>query len=236
MPPSTPLLRPRTFFAERDLDVRRLVAVVLLLALAGPATLYGVGWIFTTHIDGTVMVDNPERPPDWICQDDSGIHDREGCDQPRQVQRDVDSVIWSALHGVAGRLLLAGPVAWLLAGLLLHVGSWLAGGERGPFASFGVAAWGMVPSLAAIVALLPVIYVAFDPISVSPGGQASAIDAARAQIRSLRPYTSLSTVATTAWGAVIWRYGLEHERGLDPEPAWLVTGVIALLFAGSALV
>lgn len=234
MPPSTPLLRPNRYFAERDVNGLHAVAIVAVVTLALLATFYGIGLILAAQIDGTVSVDNPERPPDRICESDSDVFDQSGCDQPRTVERNVDSQIWMAWHGMAGRLLVSVPLAWLLIGALLHMGSWLAGGEQG-LSSFVVAGWGLAPSLASSVVVLVVLFVTFDPATVTPANQETALEAARAALRAIGPVQEVLTIATSAWSAVIWRYGLTHERGLSGANAWLVAGVVAALLAIGAL-
>lgn len=226
MPPSTPLVHPGRYFAERDVDARRVLVLVGLLALTGPAAVYGVTWIFTAHVDGTVMVDNPERPPDFVCESDSEVFDKSGCSQPREVERDPDAVIRSSMAELIWVSLAGGPIVWLLSGILLHAGSWLSSPENGAVESFGVAAWGLVPTIFGLLALLPVLFVLFDPVTMTPGSEAAVLDAIRADVETFRPVAGVVTLATTAWGATVWRYGLEHERGLDGTRAWVLAGVV----------
>ncbi|NIQ57978.1 MAG: hypothetical protein GWN71_32780, partial [Gammaproteobacteria bacterium] len=90
MAPYTPLLRPRRYFAEREVRIDRVAAVAFVLLLAGPLTVYGVGWALTANLSGSVMVDNPARPPDAFCPED-------GCEEPERIERDVDAVLWDLL-------------------------------------------------------------------------------------------------------------------------------------------
>lgn len=226
-PPSTPLVRLGRYFAERAIDERRVLALVGLLALAGPAAVYGVTWIFTAHVDGTVMVDNPDRPADFVCESDSEVFDQSGCSEPREVERDADGVIRSSMDDLLWVSLAGGPLVWLLSGILLHAGSWLSAPENGVVESFGVAAWGLVPTLVGILLLLPVLFVLFEPVTMTPGSEAAVLDAIRADVETFRSVAVVVTLATTAWGATVWRYGLEHERGLDGTRAWVVAGVVA---------
>jgi len=62
MPPFTPLFRPDQFFAEQDFHAGRITAVGLLLVFSHPIGVWGVSWVLQERIDGTVMVDNPNRP------------------------------------------------------------------------------------------------------------------------------------------------------------------------------
>lgn len=73
MPPRTPLVRPDRYFAERELSPSRVFAVVGVVLVGVLAVFYGMGWILADRIDGTAEIDNPERPADWACEDDSPL-------------------------------------------------------------------------------------------------------------------------------------------------------------------
>ena len=124
MPPRTPLLRPDRYFAEREPNFFRVALVVGLLIAAGPAVVYGVGWVLAGNLDGTVLVDNPEHPPDWVCESDgadSAVFDEEDCDAPERIERNVDAILWDAVEETAGTAILAYPL--VLAILTLSTGS-----------------------------------------------------------------------------------------------------------------
>lgn len=239
MSPRTPLLRPDRYFATREFDCLRVMAVLGLLVFAGPATLYGIGWILAANIDGTVMVDNPDRPPDFVCDNgfDSQMYEEGACDRPAEVERNVDTVLWSALQELVGPAFLAFPLAFLVTGVLLHTGAWLVEGGDGVVPTFGVAAWGMLPSLVGVLVMLPLMAVWLDPITVLPGQNPGAgLDPIVSQLEGLRRVTPIVTVVTAVWGGLIWRYGLEHYRGLDAGAARLVAGLTALIVVVAGLV
>lgn len=228
MAPRTPLLRPDRYFADREPGVGRTLAVVALVTVGSVAGVFAIGWVFTDRIDGTVTMDNPERPPDAICENNPV--EMSGCDQPREVERNIDGILSDAVGGIAGQLLWAMPLVWLLIGLLVHAGSWLAGGEGGAGRSFAVTAWGLVPSLAALAVGVAVLAVTFDPISVTPADDPEMLqDQVLAQFGPLRAAGAVLGLVTTAWSAVIWRYGLERWRGLSGAAATAVAVVVALL-------
>lgn len=236
MPPLTPLVRADRYFAERDLNGLRVLAVVGVVTVAVVAVFYGMGWIIASNVEGTVVVDNPERPPDQICQDETDVYDQSGCDQPRTVERDVDSQIWAAWEGTAGQLLIAVPVTWLSVGILLHAGSWLMGSEDGLVPSFAVAAWGLVPMVVNSIVVLVILYITFDPITVTPATQDTALESIQVPFQMLEPIWTSLAIVTVVWSAIIWRYGLEYKRGLSGPSAWLVAGIAAALFVGGVLV
>jgi hypothetical protein len=91
----TLLFRPHRFFERWG---SRPLASLLVVGLLTVVTL-GFGWVvfevFLTRINGTVMVDNPAYPGDAFCQGpgDPPIGD---CDAPREVERDIDTVLTSS--------------------------------------------------------------------------------------------------------------------------------------------
>lgn len=87
----------------------------------------------------------------------------------------------------------------------------------------------MIPMLVSGIALLVVLYVTFEPITVTAANQDTALESAIAQFGTLEAVKAISFVATTAWSAIIWRYGLEHQRGISPGGAWGVSGGVAVL-------
>ncbi|WP_254823530.1 Yip1 family protein [Haloglomus halophilum] len=231
-PPSTPLRRPDRYFSERTASLGRGVAVAGLTILVLLAGVYALGWMFAANIDGTVTVDNPAYPGDTFCDGDSpGRFTPSGCDEPEQVERNIDHFIWKAIGTVAGQLAIGLPIVWVLVAGTLHAGSWLANGE-GPFGrTLTVAAWGMVPALLGMVVTLLAFWVTFDPITVSSGQDPAAFrDQAIAQLDAMRLVGQASGVLTMAWGAVIWRFGLLHERGVSGTAASAVAAVAAVLF------
>jgi hypothetical protein len=232
MAPRTPLLHPERFFAERSHHVGRIVLVFALVVFAGFATVYGVGSLLVTHVDGTVMVDNPERPPEMFCDSemDSMSFDESDCDAPQQVERDVDSIIWDAIGELAGPML-AGMLI-LLGGLtvLIHAGSWLAGGTNGVAASVTVTVWGLAPTLVVIPVSIVVMSVVLDPVTISAAQDpAMAFAGLERQLRAYQWVGTISTIVSSLWSAAIWRHGLEHEREVSSAAAAAIAGTVALL-------
>lgn len=231
MSPRTPLLRPDRYFDERGVSLARGLAVVALVTAATVAGVYGIGWIFTERIDGTVAVDNPGRPPDAFCDNSAASEQMtSGCDQPKEVERDVDDLLWKAVNSTAGEALLGLPFVWLFAGLVLHAGSSLAGGEGPAGNSWAVAAWGFVPGIAGIAAGLLVLSLTFEPMTVTPSTEPAALRRhVVGTLGALEAFGTVAGVVTTLWGAVVWRFGLKEGRNLDGAAATAVAGVAALL-------
>jgi hypothetical protein len=237
--PRTPLLRPDRYFADREPTIPRIAVIFFVLLLAGPIVVYGVGWVLTENVDGTVVVDNPNRPPDWVCEDtpseDSAFD--QGCDEPKEVERNVDSILWDAMNEFMGPAFIAYPLAVGLVTLLLHGGVKLVGRSRGLFRTFAVAAWGTVPSLVFIPVTLIAFSLVLDPVTVMPGDDPSVVlEPLEAKIEAVEPYTSVTAVVSAVWGGVIWRFGLADQHELNAMDATMVAGFVALLTALFSLV
>lgn len=224
MAPYTPLVRPRRYFASREVNFARVMAVVGILFFAGPLTIYGVGWVVTEHVDGTVQVDNPERPPESYCTNVGG------CEEPKRVERDVDRVIWDAMDELLGPAFLTYPLLLGVLTLLIHGGVWLVGGERGWFPTLAVVAWGVVPSLAVVALSLIGLWLTFEPVAVSPGDDVgAALAPLETQAEAFRPFRTAGTVVAAVWAAVVWRAGLIERQGLPNTEASLLAGLVAAL-------
>lgn len=232
MAPRTPLLHPDRFFAERPRHLGRIALVLGLVVFTGLGTVYGIGYLLVTHVDGTVMVDNPERPPEVFCDSDmeSVPFDESDCDAPQQVERDVDSIIWDAIGELSGPML--GGILILLVGLtiVVHAGSWLAGGTNGVAESFAVTVWGLAPMVVVIPVSMVVVSVVLEPVTLSAAQDpSSAFAGLERQLRAHQWIGTVSTVVSSLWSAAIWRYGLEHERGVSGAAATAIAGAVALL-------
>lgn len=235
MPPRTPLLRPDRFFAERDIHFPRLLVALTVLFAAGPFVVYGGGWVIVDRIDGTVMVDNPNRPPDWVCDDENAgesAFDQQNCDAPQQVEENIDAILWKAFTRMAGPIIVGFPLILGVITILLHAGVKLIGGSNGILTTGAIATWGMLPGLLPIPVALVALWLTLDPITVAPGDDPSVVlHPLRQQIEFLRPFTTVGSVTTAVWGGIIWRYGLLEKQQLSGSDATLVAGGVAILTA-----
>jgi len=236
VPPRTPLLRPDRFFAERDFHATRLLIVGTILVFSLPAAVGGVGWVLTDHVDGTVMVDNPERPPDTFCESapDSMT---DGCDAPAQIEQDVDVLLRDAMDEFMGPALLGFPIVLAILAGVLHAGAWMADGTGGVGESIAITLWGLVPSIFALPLAIGLMALLLDPMTVSPGANPSLlVEQLRTDLQPMVTWGPIISGVTTLWGAAIWRFGLEYKRGLDRVEASVLAGIVAVLFwAGSLL-
>jgi hypothetical protein len=235
-PPRTPLLRPDSYFDDRTATLGRGLAVAALVTLATVTVVIGFGLVFAANIDGTVETSNPEYPGDVFCDGDTSGDTPSGCTEPATVEQDVDRVLWDAIGSVAGQTAIGIPIIVLVTAGGLHGGSALADGEGGFGRSLAVAVWGLAPAVLAGALTVAALAVTFDPLTVSPGQSPETLrQPALAQVRDVELVGTVLGALATLWGAVIWRFGLLHQRGVSGDAATAVAAVVALLFVLSSV-
>lgn len=206
--------------------------MALLVVVLFTVVTVGFGWAFFEvllgRIDGTVMVDNPEYPGEAFCQGSFEQPTFGDCDAPKEVERNVDTVITDARGQFLGRFLLFPALGWLFSGFFLHVGSWLAGNEGTVKDSFAVAAWGLVPAAFSIVVLTAVLWFTFDPITVTPESDPEGfLEIAMAELGAFETTATVLGLVSLAWSAYIHDAGLVATRGVDRPQAFFIAGLLA---------
>ena len=230
MPPATPLLRPARFFAGRDFNALRLLVVLAILLLALPLGVSTAGWVLTERIDGTVMVDNPNRPSAAFCEGAPASMDA-GCDAPPEVERDIDTILGEAIDRLLGAAILGGLLSLGLVGGLLYTGVWLFDGEGGIGTTVAITLWGLLPGLAGLAVGVALLWVLIEPTTVTPATDpATTIAELEGQLEPLHRWGPVITGATTVWSALIWRAGLQEKCGLPSSGATLLAATVGLLF------
>jgi hypothetical protein len=222
------LFRPYRFFERGG---SRPLASLLVVALF-TVVAFGFGFVFfevlLNRIDGTVMVDNPAYPGDAFCQGpfDPTIGD---CDAPREVERNIDTTITDVRGRFLVLFLFVPVLGWLVSGLFLHVGSWLAGDEGTVKDSFAVAAWGLAPSGFSMLLGMAVLWVTFDPITVTPESNTEEfLNIAMAELEAFEITATVLSLVTLVWSAYIYVDGLIVTRGVDGPQAVAIVGVLAV--------
>lgn len=164
MAPRTPLLRPDRYFAQRNVGLLRGLVLTAVLTVAAMGAVWGLGVVFADKIDGTVAVDNPNRPPEPFCENGMNATFEQvnassfDCGAPAQIERDVDTVVDDAVGQFYVPMLVGLPFLWLFAGVLLHAGTSLCGGEGRFGESLTVAAWGFTPMLVVLPVSLALLW------------------------------------------------------------------------------
>ncbi|WP_440989287.1 YIP1 family protein [Haloarchaeobius baliensis] len=231
------LLDPRAFFEEHGtastLPVAALAVVGLAIALAVGVTI--LGGILAGAVDGTVMVDNPDRPPGPTCEvfgnDTPGV---EGCDEPAEIERDAGSLVREAANGFLGTVIFAPFLLWLAGGITVYLGGLLVGGDTSLAGSFSVAGWAAVPEFGRLVAGLVALQLALGDATIT--NLESAPEAVRTAIAPIEPYLAVAAVLTAVWQLHILSAGLSVEADVDRLAAAVVTGIPLSLLVLTTLV
>jgi hypothetical protein len=242
MSPRTPLLRPDRYFDDREPDITRGIAVAVLVTLTAVALIAGIGFVFTEKIDGTVMIDNPDRPPEGFCETggtslpdgfgDSGFN----CSAPAEVERNIDSLITGSLGEFYGVMLIGVPIMLLVVAAGLHLATAAVGGEGSFGATATVAVWGFAPTLVTTLLGLVALWLVMDPVTVATDVEPDILQ--QTLLESLGPWLPIASVlniGSLLWGAVIWTFGLQAGRDVSRAQAGaiaiVVTGILILVAA-----
>lgn len=251
----TPLLRPGEFFAERTpLRVAPAVGVVLLVAVATTAGTGLLGVLFAEQIEGTMTVDNENRPPDWLCEDSTGGSTgdstdgttgaadgttdsgtavsaesmlQEGCDEPKTREVSASKLLMDAFAERLPFVFLGPFLAWLAFAVVLHLLSGALGGSNGFGQTLAVAGWGLLPSILRTVVVLILGYFFVQGLSLSSDPEVLA-----RQVESLRDTARswpmvLVGLAEAAWQGYVWAHGLSHAREMNLGDAAMAAGLLA---------
>lgn len=213
------LRRPARVFADEVPPSGVVVAVLLVLAVANATVTAQAAGTVTDAVTGSVPVDNPARPADWVCEratsgDDFYEDYVEACrNQPATVQEPLANYARDATGSLVGLAAVA-PVAVAIAvsGLAAVVSGGKAPddpGERVPLTP--VVAVTAVGSLPALLRYAARWYAVEQSVTGSLTPSPGTADGARSlAVDVLTPQTTLYlavVVATAAWSAAIWRAG-----------------------------
>ena len=228
--PRTPLLRPDSYFERHDgspplAHAAAAVAVVTLVTAGGLAVFLGE---FAAALDVPITVDNPAYPGEMFCEDSMFDDTPTGCSEPETVERSLGALVAEELSWLPPATVVLVPLFWLVQGGVLHAASALADGE-GAFAdTLTVAGWGMVPSLARLLAVGALVIYRLRTAAL-PRTPEGAVDALRAAIGGVEVSGLLAAVAVAVWAGVIRTYGLADARDLSVGTAAWVVGVLTAL-------
>jgi hypothetical protein len=228
-------LHPESWFRRRadSMNGGRALLIALFVALVLTAQVGGFVWLLSERMTGTITRDNPDRPPDWVCDDESESAFSElnttpaGCDQPKRETVEIGTLVWRAasdrLVGIFFGLLLL----WILGGVVIHL---LAGGIES-HGSFGqtleVLAWCGVVELVFVAISMLLLLASVGDATLS----ASDPDALLSAIRSLTsgPLPALAR-AIGIGGVLSQSYVLYGGLVGVHETDRFRAGVVAVLF------
>ncbi|MFP8954159.1 Yip1 family protein [Natrialbaceae archaeon A-arb3/5] len=227
------ILSPTTFFDERPPAETLLIAagivVVFAVCLAGAVVLFGS--ILAGSVDATVTMDNPDRPPEWVCNqhgDDPDSILAENCDEPETIDRDAGALLQEEIQGYAIVALVSPFVLWLVGGIVLFAAGRLAGGTPTVPGSFALAGWAAVPEFARLAAVLVGFWYVFRNVTITdPESEAAVLENA---IASLDPILLILSLLTLAWQWYLLAGGLSREANVSWPSAAVAVGIPLAIF------
>ncbi|MEY7848119.1 YIP1 family protein [Natrarchaeobius sp. A-rgal3] len=227
------LLSPETFFAERSPAETLLIAagIVLMLAIALVISISLLGSIFAGSIDATVTMDNPDRPPEWVCdqhEDDSDSLLGENCDEPATIERDAGALAQEAFHEYIPLAFISPFIMWMLGGIVLFSAGRIAGGDPSVPGSFALAGWAAVPEFARLAAVIVGFWFVLQDVTITdPEAEVGVIEGAMA---SLEPILVTVSLLVLLWQWYILAGGLSRDADVPWGTAAAAVGVpLALL-------
>lgn len=230
---------PSAFFEERP-PARTLPAaagIVALLAIVLVVAFVLIVSMFAGSIDATVTVDNPDRPPQFVCdtwQDDPDLQLSDSCDAPETIERDGSELLREELYGYLWLPLVAPFVVWLLAGLVLFGAGRLAGGDPSGSGALALAGWAAVPEFVRTGTGLVGVWIALSDVTITD--VESGVEVLEAAIAPLDPILLLASLLTLAWQWAILTAGLSRDADLSRGAAGVAVGVPLALFGLIGLV
>ncbi|WP_058365628.1 YIP1 family protein [Haloparvum sedimenti] len=200
---------PNRFFDRRSPSLGTAFLVVLAVGVGVSLGIVTLGAVFDATIDATVTVENPDRPPEWVCEQHGtdGVHDTDdpfasGCDEPEYIDVDAGSELRDAVGGYVHYGFLGVLLWWVFSAGVFHAAARFAGGSARFGASLTAAAWALVPELLRMAAALALIYAALRSATVTGAGMEALADDVLAAFGTVEPWilvVSLVTVSLEWW-------------------------------------
>jgi hypothetical protein len=227
------VLRPDQYFESRapDLSLARGLAVVAVSTVVLAGVVWVVGGALAEAV-AHITVPNPDRPPDWVCEDTA--LETVGCSAPERVP--ASEVVRDVLGRYVGFAFVAIPLVWVASSVLVYAGARIGGGDGSLRDTLVVTAWGLVPTTLASVVSGGTLVWLFSTRGLSAG----TLEGVVAELQALlggTPGLALAFVglAGVAWQAAIHYYGVRETHRLSAAAAAAVAGLYALVSAVLAL-
>ncbi|ELY45024.1 Yip1 family protein [Natronorubrum sulfidifaciens] len=225
------LLSPATFFDERPPAETLPIAagIVTLLALCFVGSILLVGAMLAGSVDGTVTMDNPDRPPEPICDMQGEMMDEAmDCDEPETIERDMGSMVQEAAYDYLWMALIGPFVLWLVGGVVLFGAGRLANGGPSFAGSLSLAGWAAVPEFFRLAVGLLGLRIALEDMTITDPDRA--VTVLEAALASIQPVFVLASLATLGWQWYLLTGGLRREAELSRAAAAVSVGVPLGLF------
>jgi hypothetical protein len=225
-------LSPTKFFEDRPPRETLLVAagLVALFAISLTVTLLLVGSMLAGAVDTTVTMDNPDRPPEPICEqyaDDPDSAFGEGCDEPETVERDAGQLVQQAVHDHLWIGVVAPLVLWILGTIVLFAGGRLAAGDPSLSGTAALAGWAALPEfIRLVVGVTGLWYVLQDLTIRNPEQGAEVLETA---MTSVEPVLLGASFITLVWQWTLLSAGLSGDADISWSAAASAVGIPLLI-------
>lgn len=227
------LLDPATFFEEREPaeTFPYAMGVLLVFAITLVGAMFLIAEILAGAIDGPVIVDNPDRPSQQICESFEDVRP-DGCDEPEQIERSPEALMRDAISGYVGVALFGIFVMWVLGTASFNLMARVLGGAPSLSGTAALAAWAALPEFLRLGAGVVAIHFAVSDVTVTdPETEMQVlIDA----LRSVEPHLAVVTLLTFLWQWYLVTGGLANDADLSWPAAAVASFLpltVALLFA-----
>ncbi|WP_144904318.1 YIP1 family protein [Halobellus captivus] len=227
------VVSPTRFFEERPpaetLPIAAGIVIVFAVALTGGILL--VGSMLAGSVDATVTMDNPERPPDFVCEqhaDDPDSAFGDGCDEPKTIERDAGELIREAANDSLWIGLVGPFVLWILGTVTLFAGGRLAAGDPSVAGTAALAGWAALPEFVRLAAGFIGLWYVLDDLTITTlDGAPAVLEAAMA---SIEPVLLIASIVTLVWQWSILSAGLSEDAGISRGAAAVAVGVPLVIF------
>lgn len=231
------LLSPAAFFDERPpaetLPIAAGIVVSFALCLVGAFLLLGT--MFAGAVDVTVTMDNPDRPPEHLCDTHADLHETDlNCDEPATVERDLGEMVQDAIHDYVWLALIGPFVLWLVAGIVLFGAGRLATGDPSFTGALALAGWAALPELFRLAVGLVGVGFALSDVTITDADRADAV--LESVLAPIEPVLALASIVTLGWQWYLLTGGLSREADISRAAAAVGTGVPLGLFALFSLI
>lgn len=216
------LVSPATFFDERPpaetLPIAAGLVGLYALALVGGILL--VGSMLAGAIDATVTMDNPDRPPEGVCEqhaDDPNSILGENCDEPETIERDAGALAREAVYDYLWVALVGPFVLWIVGGVVVYAAGRFTGGTPSFPGTLALAGWAALPEFLRLAAGLVGLRVALAGVTITePERGVAVLEAAMAPVE---PVLLTVSLVTAGWQWYLLTGGLTREADISREAA-----------------
>ncbi|EMA37839.1 YIP1 family protein [Halobiforma nitratireducens] len=219
------LRRPSVFFDEyppaTTLPVAAGVVVVYAATLA--ASVLVLGSMLEAAFDAAVTVDNPDRPPEWVCEQhgDSESPVASGCDEPETVE--ASSLVQDAILDFLPYVVVTPFALWVVGGIVLLTAGRIAAGTPSFRGTLSLAGWAVIPEFVRLAVVIVAFRYALEDVTISDSERAP--DVIGSAAASIDPVLALAAVGTAAWQWWLLTGGLEEDAELSRRAAAVAAGV-----------